>query len=122
MKKNPYQFTIRFNSTIAGHCQAAAFLNRCGTRAKAHVIAEALDLYLREKKQLLGLGELERIEAAPEVNGQEQRQDSRQEKKTDQKKVPKPEPVVYAQEVEALNKEDMDAIVASLGIWDNMDD
>lgn len=56
MKKNPYQFTIRFNSTIAGHCQAAAFLNRCGTRAKAHVIAEALDLYLREKKQLLGLG------------------------------------------------------------------
>ena len=54
MKKNPYQFTIRFNSTIAGHCQAAAFLNRCGTRAKAHVIAEALDLYLREKKQLNG--------------------------------------------------------------------
>ena len=50
MKKNPYQFTIRFNNTIAGHCQAAAFLNRCGTRAKAHVIAEALDLYLREKK------------------------------------------------------------------------
>ena len=48
MKKNPYQFTIRFNSTIAGHCQAAAFLNRCGTRAKAHVIAEALDLDLPE--------------------------------------------------------------------------
>ena len=75
MKKNPYQFTIRFNSTIAGHCQAAAFLNRCGTRAKAHVIAEALDLYLREKKQLLGLGELERIEVVPEMNGQEQRED-----------------------------------------------
>ena len=121
MKKNPYQFTIRFNSTIAGHCQAAAFLNRCGTRAKAHVIAEALDLYLREKKQLLGLGELERIEAAPEVNGQEQKKDSRQEKKADQKKVSKPEPVVYAQEVEALNEEDMDAIVASLAAWDMED-
>ncbi len=118
MKKNPYQFTIRFNNTIAGHCQAAAFLNRYGTRAKAHVIAEALDLYLREKKQLLGLGELERIEAAPEVNGQEQREDNRQEKKTDQKKIPKPEPVVYAPEVEALNEEDLDAIVASLGAWD----
>ena len=84
MKKNPYQFTIRFNSTIAGHCQAAAFLNRCGTRAKAHVIAEALDLYLREKKQLLGLWELERIEAAPEVNGQEQREDKRQGKELEQ--------------------------------------
>ena len=113
MKKNPYQFTIRFNSTIAGHCQAAAFLNRCGTRAKAHVIAEALDLYLREKKQLLGLGELERIEVVPEMNGQEQR--------ADQKAIPKPEPVVYAPEVEALNEEDLDAIAASLGAWDMED-
>lgn len=113
MKKNPYQFTIRFNSTIAGHCQAAAFLNRCGTRAKAHVIAEALDLYLREKKQLLGLGELERIEVVPEMNGQE--------KKADQKAIPKPEQVVYAPEVEALNEEDLDAIAASLGAWDMED-
>ena len=121
MKKNPYQFTIRFNSTIAGHCQAAAFLNRYGTRAKAHVIAEALDLYLREKKQLLGLGELERIEVVPEMNGQEQREDKRQEKKADQKAIPKPEPVVYAPEVEALNEEDLDAIAASLGAWDMED-
>lgn len=121
MKKNPYQFTIRFNSTIAGHCQAAAFLNRCGTRAKAHVIAEALDLYLREKKQLLGLGELERIEVVPKMNGQEQREDKRQEKKADQKAIPKPEPVVYAPEVEALNEEDLDAIAASLGAWDMED-
>lgn len=82
------------------------------------MIAEALDLYLREKKQLLGLGELERIEAAPEVNGQEQREDNRQEKKSDQKAIPKPEPVVYAPEVEALNEEDLDAIAASLGAWD----
>ena len=35
------------------------------------------------------------------------------------KKIPKPEPVVYAPEVEALNEEDLDAIAASLvpGIW-----
>lgn len=83
------------------------------------MIAEALDLYLREKKQLLGLGELERIEVVPEMNGQEQREDKRQEKKADQKAIPKPEPVVYAPEVEALNEEDLDAIAASLvpGIW-----
>ena len=86
MKKNPYQFTIRFNSTIAGHCQAAAFLNRCGTRAKAHVL----------------------IISYPCTG----------EKKADQKAIPKPEPVVYAPEVEALNEEDLDAIAASLGAWD----
>ena len=85
------------------------------------MIAEALDLYLREKKQLLGLEELERIEVAPEMNGQEQREDKRQEKKADQKAIPKPEPVVYAPEVEALNEEDLDAIAASLGAWDMED-
>ena len=79
---------------------------------------QALDLYLREKKQLLGLGELERIEAVPEVNGQEQREDNRQEKKSDKKKIPKPEPVVYAPEVEEINEEELNAIVAYIGDWD----
>ena len=122
MKKNPYQFTIRFNSTIAGHCQAAAFLNRCGTRAKAHVIAEALDLYLREKKATAwDLGNWSVSKLYRKMNGQEQREDKRQEKKADQKAIPKPEPVVYAPEVEALNEEDLDAIAASLGAWDMED-
>lgn len=70
------------------------------------------------KKATVGLGELGAYRSCAGSEGQEQREDNRQEKKSDQKAIPKPEPVVYAPEVEALNEEDLDAIAASLGAWD----
>ncbi len=122
MKKNPYQFTIRFKQhdrrTLPGSGILKPLWYACeGTcdRGK-HWICTCV-----RKSNCWDLGELERIEVVPEMNGQEQREDKRQEKKADQKAIPKPEPVVYAPEVEALNEEDLDAIAASLGAWDMED-
>lgn len=45
-KKEPMSFTIRFNPMIKTHVKAACLLNNVG-RNKAHIIAEAIDLYIK---------------------------------------------------------------------------
>ncbi len=47
-KKNPYKFTICFDGSIPAQAMAAEFLNQCGGHAKAHYIADAIVLYLKE--------------------------------------------------------------------------
>ena len=48
-KKYPMAFTIRFNPMLDKHVRAAYLLNSVG-RNKAHIIAEAIDFYLRKGK------------------------------------------------------------------------
>lgn len=52
MKKKPEQFTIQFNPKLPRHKQAIEFLNSCG-RLKAHYIAEAIYLLLRQEDIIL---------------------------------------------------------------------
>ncbi|MCD8109973.1 MAG: hypothetical protein LUE14_07730 [Clostridiales bacterium] len=64
-KKDPWQFTVRFNPQNSTHRQAAEFLNQCG-HFKAQCIAEAMDVYLRKKKREADLPGLDEPEGRPD--------------------------------------------------------
>lgn len=49
VKKNPYIFTIGFNSSLPDHVRAAEILN--GSGEKAQLIADAVLSYLKEKEE-----------------------------------------------------------------------
>lgn len=49
-KKDPFQFTIKFNENVQKHVIVANYLNALG-RSKAQVIAEAVIMYMQSMKE-----------------------------------------------------------------------
>lgn len=66
-KKNNYQFTIRFNPALPLHRQAFEYLNQFGRGMKSHVIATALDVYIRTQNPAAFLNSDGQVPVIPDI-------------------------------------------------------
>lgn len=66
-KKMKEQFTIRFNPALPLHRQAMEYINQFGRGMKAHVIANALDVYIRTQNPAAILNRDGQVPVIPDI-------------------------------------------------------
>lgn len=111
-KKDPFQFTIRFNKDLAKHVVVARYLNLMG-RSKAQIIAEAVLMYIRQDQKGVPvmaseLPDIQQTFAAPADRNKEE-----PEKKSN---------VIETDELDDFDDGDLQAIMESMQFMDELSD